>query len=131
MAARIRELRRCGANAPGRRCWLARLHMIDGHEPVSHMIDIHRADPIFIQGVLPRSGTNFLWDLLLLHPDCTRGREPVNEDFFLEHSNHLTEFVEVVRGTWDPIWGTFGPDIQARLCEGIGEGLVSFLWTDR
>ena len=95
------------------------------------MIDLRRAGPIFIHGILPRSGTNFLWDLLLLHPDCGRAREPVNEDLFLEHSDPLVRFVEDVRASWDPIWGTFGPDLPDRLCESLGEGLLSFLWTDR
>jgi hypothetical protein len=95
------------------------------------MTDKHPADPIFIHGILGRSGTNFLWNLLLLHPDCARAREPVNEDMFLEHSGHLLRFVDDVRASWDPMWGTFGPDLPERLCEGLGEGLVSFLWTDR
>jgi protein-tyrosine sulfotransferase len=95
------------------------------------MSDIHQADPIFIHGILPRSGTNFLWDLLLLHPDCARARDPVNEDLFLEHSDHLAAFVEAVRAAWDPKWGTFGADVPERLYAGVGEGLVSFLWTDR
>ena len=67
---------------------------------------IRRADPIFIHGILPRSGTNFLWDLLLLHPDCCRGREPVNEDLFLDQSDHLVAFSDAVRAIWDPRWGT-------------------------
>jgi protein-tyrosine sulfotransferase len=95
------------------------------------MTDIHRACPIFIHGILPRSGTNFLWDLLLLHPDCSRAREPVNEDQFLQHSGHLAAFVDAVRAAWDPNWGTFAADVADRLYAGIGEGLVSFLWTDR
>src|SRR5215208_2064957 len=53
-----------------------------------------RGEPIFIHGILPRSGTNFLWDLLLLHPDLTRAREPVNEDLFLAHSAPLVRFVD-------------------------------------
>jgi len=89
------------------------------------------AEPIFIHGILPRSGTNFIWDLLRLHPDCARGREPVNEDFFLEHSDHLSAFATAVQGAWDPIWGTFPADLGHRLYEGIGNGLLSFLWTDR
>ncbi len=89
------------------------------------------ADPIFIHGILPRSGTNFLWDLLLLHPDCCRGREPVNEDLFLDQSDHLVAFSDAVRAIWDPRWGTFGPDLPERLLAGIGEGLISFLWSDR
>jgi Sulfotransferase family len=89
------------------------------------------AEPIFVHGILPRSGTNYLWDLLLLHPDCGRARKPVNEDLFLDHSDHLVEFVETVRDAWDPNWGTFDDALPDQLCAGIGEGLVSFLWTDR
>jgi sulfotransferase family protein len=94
-------------------------------------VEGNRGEPIFIHGILPRSGTNFIWDLLLLHPDCSRGREPVNEDLFLEHSDHLTAFATAVQSAWDPAWGTFAADVGGRLCEGIGDGLLSFLWTDR
>jgi protein-tyrosine sulfotransferase len=93
--------------------------------------EIRQEDPIFIHGIMPRSGTNFLWDLLLLHPDCAPAREPVREDLFLDHSDHLTAFVEAVRAAWDPRWGSFAPDIAARLHAALGEGLVSFLWADQ
>jgi protein-tyrosine sulfotransferase len=89
-----------------------------------------RRAPIFIHGILPRSGTNFLYDLLLLHPDCCSAREPVKEDLFLEHSNHLVAFTEAVRAAWDPRWGTFDSDIREQLCAGLGEGLLSFLSVD-
>ena len=95
------------------------------------MTDVQDTDPIFIHGILPRSGTNFLWDLLLLHPDCSRAREPVNEDLFLQYSDHLAAFVGAVRFAWDPAWGAFSPDLTDRLSASIGDGLVSFLWTDR
>ena len=95
------------------------------------MVDIERADPIFIHGITPRSGTNFMCDLLLLHPQCARGRDPVREDLFLQYSDHLVAFTEAVRANWDPIWGTFGTELPYLLRAGIGEGLVSFLWTDR
>ena len=78
------------------------------------MIDLQRADPIFIHGLLPRSGTNFLCDLLLLHPDCAPAIEPVHEDLFLEHSDHLVAFARSVRAAWDPRWGDFD-DLPARL----------------
>jgi hypothetical protein len=94
------------------------------------VIDSSRPRPIFIHGILQRSGTNFLWDLLLLHPDCAPPLDPVREDLFLDHSDHLIEFVEAVRGSWDPIWGTFGADLPDKFTAGIGEGLVSFLRTD-
>ena len=95
------------------------------------MVDVRSADPIFIHGILPRSGTNFLWDLLLIHSDCTRARTPVNEDLFLDHSDDLVAFVSSVRAAWDPRWGTFNADITDRLYTALGDGLLSFLWTDR
>lgn len=95
------------------------------------MVDIERVDPIFIHGILPRSGTNFLWDLLLLHPDCAPAVEPVREDLFLDHSDHLVSFAESVRGAWDPAWGEFGEELLRRLYAAIGDGLLSFLSADR
>ena len=95
------------------------------------MIDRELADPVFIHGISPRSGTNFVWDLLLLHPACVPAVEPVREDLFLEHSDDLLRFARSVRAAWDPRWGTFGDDLPARLCAALGAGLISFLWTDR
>jgi len=95
------------------------------------VVDMEQADPIFIHGILPRSGTNFLWDLLLLHPDCAPAVDPVREDLFLDRSEHLVAFAEAVRGAWDPRWGEVGPELVRRLDAAIGEGLLSFLWADR
>lgn len=88
-------------------------------------------EPIFILGVTPRSGTNFLWDLLLLHPDCAMARDPVREDLFLEPAELLLRYTAAVRASWDPRWGNFEPDVLDRLCAALGDGLISFLWTDR
>ena len=95
------------------------------------MIEPEQADPIFIHGILPRSGTNILWDLLLLHPDCAPAVEPVREDLFLDHSDHLVAFARSVRAAWDPGWGEFDELLPSRLSAALGEGLVSFLWADR
>jgi len=86
--------------------------------------------PIFIHGILPRSGTNFLWDLLLLHPHCARPVEPVREDGFLEHSDYLVNFAASVQAAWDPKWGSFGSELPARLHAALGTGLLSFLCVD-
>ena len=37
--------------------------------------------PIFILGIMPRSGTNFLHQLITLHPACVSS--PVWEDFLI------------------------------------------------
>jgi protein-tyrosine sulfotransferase len=94
-------------------------------------VDTLRADPIFILGIMPRSGTNYLWDLLCLHPHCAPARSPIREDFFLECSDHLVAYVRSVRDRWDPIWGEFGDDLEPRFREGLGDGLISYLWEDR
>ncbi len=89
------------------------------------------AEPIFILGMSPRSGTNFLWDLLCLHPDCGPGRSPVWEDFFLQESDPLVAYATRVRRTWDPAWGRFPGDLRERLLASLGGGLISFLWVER
>ena len=90
-----------------------------------------RVSPIFIHGILPRSGTNFLWDLLLLHPHCAGPVDPVREDGFLERSDHLVNFAASAQAAWDPEWGTFGSDLPARLHAALGTGLLSFLSVDQ
>lgn len=73
------------------------------HSGASAGVTPRCSDPIFIHGILPRSGTNFLWDLLRLHPDCAPARVPVDEDWFLAHSDHLVHFVDDVGAAWDPM----------------------------
>lgn len=96
---------------------------------LTHQID-HPA-PIFISGIMPRSGTNHLMDLVCLHPDVAPGRDPVMEDLFVEHSDHLLAFASDVRASWDPMWGRFPLGIEDDLLRSLGDGLMSFLWTDR
>ena len=58
---------------------------------------------IFLLGIQPRSGTNYLFDLLLAHPDCTASLLP--EDFFVAYSHHLHGFVQSVLHASNPDWG--------------------------
>jgi Sulfotransferase family len=94
------------------------------------VFNIMQADPIFILGIMPRSGTNYLWDLLGLHPQCAPARAPIREDFFLEASDHLLAYTREVRDRWDPMWGVFDDDLMRRFHESLGDGLVSFLWVE-
>jgi protein-tyrosine sulfotransferase len=85
-------------------------------------------DPIFILGILPRSGTNFLFNLLRLHPDCGV-TDPIWEDYVLEPSPLLMEYAQAVYNWWDaadPPWAV-DESYQARLCQHLGRGLISFL----
>jgi sulfotransferase family protein len=84
-----------------------------------------QSDPVFIHGILFRSGTNFLFQLLGLHPDLAPGRDQVFEDRFLEHSDALFQFVESVRST-----SGLSEDIADELLVSIGDGLLSFLVSD-
>lgn len=93
--------------------------------------DIHQADPIFILGVMPRSGTNYLWDLICSHPDCAPAREPIHEDLFLQHADVLEAYIATVQRAWDPAWGAFADDLPAELAASLGDGLISFLWVER
>lgn len=89
------------------------------------------ARPIFILGIMPRSGTNYLWDLLRCHPDCAPARAPIREDFFLQHADALVTYAATVRRSWDPAWGVYADDVMKRLHESLGNALVDFLWVDR
>ena len=81
--------------------------------------------PIFILGILPRSGTNFLSDLLCAHPDCGPP-EPIREDFVLRRANCLADYVESVSTDWNPRWGV-GDHERDQLYASLGDGLCRFL----
>lgn len=85
-------------------------------------------DPIFIVGILPRSGTNFLYQLLALHPDCQVG-QVIWEDFLLAHADLLVRYAETVQKRWNRAWAVqerVGQPLST-LCRCLGKGLISFL----
>lgn len=82
-------------------------------------------NPIFILGILPRSGTNFLFHLLRLHPDCVAA-ESIWEDHLLEFSGPLLQYGRAVYEWWEVSWG-LDKSFQAALWRHLGQGLISFL----
>ena len=56
-------------------------------------------EPIFILGIMQRSGTNYLYNLLLLHPDC-RDPAPVWEDYFVHHADLVSKFIKALSRQW-------------------------------
>ena len=48
---------------------------------------------IFIIGITPRSGTNYLYNLLKLHPDCEESSLK-GEDFLLYNSDLIVEYID-------------------------------------
>jgi protein-tyrosine sulfotransferase len=83
-------------------------------------------DPIFILGIMQRSGTNWLRDLLLCHQDCYAAR--IQEDFLVANSHLLLRFGSSLYGTWPQNWKAetrVGP--QERLHRILGEALLAFI----
>jgi hypothetical protein len=71
-----------------------------------------------ILGVLQRSGTNFVTNLINLHPDCGRP-ELLYEDHFLAHAHHAERFFASVAGSWNPKWAA-GRDLTGELLARLG-----------
>jgi hypothetical protein len=84
--------------------------------------------PIFVLGLLGRSGTNYLADLLRLHPDVTLPR-PIWEDHLLRFSDDVLRYV----GRLDTFFRESHPEWEAHvgledeLLRNIGDGLVRVL----
>lgn len=82
---------------------------------------------ILVRGVMVRSGTNFLLDLLCQHPDCAPSRSGLPEDFFPDEAHHLRRFVEGVADRWPATWGIDRPAMTAAMMRALGDGLAGFL----
>ena len=81
--------------------------------------------PIFILGLLPRSGTNHLWDLLGLHP-ATELMHPVYEDHLVRWTPHLVHYVEDVSRRWSPEWEV-PADEATELLSSLGDGVAAWI----
>lgn len=84
--------------------------------------------PIFVLGVMQRSGTNYLNNLLLLHPN-TRPPGIVWEDFHLAHAERLMQYVEENEKHWSDEWRE---SLDAKLgseslLKHIGSGIIEFM----
>ena len=85
------------------------------------------AGPIFILGVLERAGTNFLSDLLTLHPDCAP-TAPLHEDFLHFEADLLQEYARRTSAKWPARWSP--SESGARdLMKSLGRGLLHILRT--
>jgi Sulfotransferase family len=91
-------------------------------------VSLQPGPPVFILGIRPRSGTNFLWDLLRVHPDLSAPRAPVNEDFLVKHSDHLARYAADVRRHWKK-WDR-SEDIPNEILASLGRGLLEFMQED-
>jgi Sulfotransferase family len=82
-----------------------------------------RHSPIILLSACPRSGSNYLENLVSLHPHCRKSKVP--EDFFLANSETLLNFCRSVADSWDAWWlqRLGGP---SRLAMHIGTALLRF-----
>jgi Sulfotransferase family len=79
--------------------------------------------PIILLAACPRSGSNYLENLLALHPHCRKSKVP--EDFFLANSETLLNFCRSVADSWDDWWlQRLGG--SSRLAMHIGTALLRF-----
>lgn len=85
----------------------------------------HDINFVFVLGIMPRSGTHYLANLLCLHPGCVPSAMP--EDGLLAKSNMLMKYVAENQQQWEAEGDL--PQIQADdlLAEGLGQGLLTFL----
>src|ERR1700747_2298081 len=85
--------------------------------------ECQRHNPIILLSACPRSGSNYLENLLSLHPQCRKSKVP--EDFFLANSETLLNFCRSVADSWDDWWlqRLGGP---SRLAMHIGTALLRF-----
>jgi hypothetical protein len=81
--------------------------------------------PVFILGIMPRSGTNYLFNLLKIHPDCI-STEVVWEDYALAHADQLARYSNAVTAHWDPAWGIREETANA-FDAALGRGISEFL----
>lgn len=74
---------------------------------------------------MPRSGTNFLYNLLMLHPDCAPP-DPIWEDFLIAESDKLMDYTRSVASHWKDDWGA-NADILRQFEASLGAGISRFL----
>ena len=88
-----------------------------------------QTNPIFIRGITQRSGTNFLYDLINLHPDC-RVPLTITEDHMLDNSGLLVKYTESTFKCYShhPSWG-IDSSHKKLFYECLGNGLISFLYS--
>lgn len=79
----------------------------------------------FVLGILQRSGTNYLNDLLERHPDCASLRT-IGEDFLVANADRLDAFVRGVTGMWNAKWDPDGRRGR-QLLGHLGTACLEFL----
>ncbi|TMJ65887.1 MAG: sulfotransferase [Alphaproteobacteria bacterium] len=104
------------ANRPANVCKRPEDRLPEHSEPQQHKA-------IILLSACPRSGSNYLENLLALHPHCRKSKVP--EDFFLANSETLLNFCRSVADSWDDWWlQRLGG--ASRLAMHVGTALLRF-----
>ncbi|MGF1700550.1 sulfotransferase [Photobacterium makurazakiensis] len=81
----------------------------------------------FLLGVMPRSGTNYLSNVLTLHDQCENSA-PINEDFIVSQSGALYRFSKKIERYWNPTWDKENKVLTSdNILRHIGNGLKGFI----
>ncbi|KAA3624064.1 MAG: sulfotransferase [Proteobacteria bacterium] len=83
--------------------------------------------PIFLSAILARSGTNYLTQLLCLHPRCRTANAPFYEDLFLKDSHKLVDYAAGLRESYEDTGFPETHDLECRVLAGFGRALVDLL----
>ena len=81
--------------------------------------------PVIILGISLRSGTNFLSDLIGLHPRCARFEDRIPEDYLVHYGKLLAGYANRVHEHWKH-WNISTSE-RDRLMRRLGGGLEGFL----
>lgn len=82
-------------------------------------------DAVFVLGIEMRCGTNYLWQLLRLHPQCHVGS--VGEDYLMEYSELMEKYADRLYRKWTPEWRKRMGGSSGLLLENIGNCLLAFI----
>ncbi len=81
----------------------------------------------YLLGIMPRSGTNFLENQLILHPECI-SPGPVWEDFFISSLPRLDRYLRYFDRRWDQVWfENSNENYKDKLAKHLGEGFNELL----
>jgi hypothetical protein len=81
--------------------------------------------PVIILGISLRSGTNFLSDLIGLHPRCARFEDRIPEDYLVHYGKLLAAYTTRLHEQWKH-WNISASE-RDRLMQRLGGGLEGFL----
>ena len=87
-----------------------------------------QAPPVFLIGIMMRSGTNYLADVLqVIDPELCMPRV-LDEDFLLVHSDLLVDYTQRMQQKWMKLpWVANAETLQSTLLREIGNGLLRVL----